>query len=339
MAEMAVWCAGQIVGPADEGSVWAREALPFPETEDLARRHPVATYLARLAPSAMPSQRGALNNVAKLVSGGRHGAWTFPWHCLTYHDMAALRAHLMNHLKHTTANNRMVAVRGVLKECRRLGLMSREAFDQATDVERIKGESLPAGRHVAPHEVAKLMQHLARIQTVSARRDAAAWAILFGTGIRRAELQGLQLHEYDPDGPSLKVMKGKGNRSRIVWLPAWARDFVNEWLEHRGHRPGPLVCAVDKWDNVFPERRITLWTIQDALTRRVEAAGLARITCHDGRRTFVGTLLEAGHDIAKVAKAAGHASPTTTLLYDRRPDHARRDMAASIPDPRGGGVR
>jgi len=190
-------------------------SLPYPETEELARRHPVSTYLARLSPSAQETQRGALHRIARLVSGGLHDAWTLPWHLLTYQDMAALRGHFGASLKHTTANNRMVAVRGVLKECKRLRLMSLEAFEQATDVERIKGESLPAGRHVDPHEVTKLMAHLASVPSVSARRDAAAWAVLFGTGMRRAELRALQVHDYDPEGPSLKVLKGKGNKARI----------------------------------------------------------------------------------------------------------------------------
>jgi len=175
--------------------------------------------------------------------------------------MNALRAHLMNTLMHTTANNRMVAVRGVLKECKRLGLMSLEAFEAATDIERIKGESLPAGRHVEPHEVSKLMRYLATVQTVSARRDAAAWSILFGTGMRRAELRALQLLDYDPDGPSLKVLKAKGNRQRIAYLPKWAKELVDEWLEYRGRRPGPLICALDRWENVYAEQQVTLWTI------------------------------------------------------------------------------
>jgi integrase len=198
------------------------------------------------------------------------------------------------------------------------------------------GRDPAAGRHVEADELELLFKYLGTLETASGARDRATFALLRGTGIRRAEAASLDLAAYAPFRSQLTVEHGKGRKERVVILPEWVISEVDEWLDWRGHDSGPLLCAVDKHDNLYPRHRLHPDTLWERFVAHVEAAGVEHFTPHDLRRTFAGDLLEAGHDLVKVQWAMGHSDPSQTARYDRRGLEVRRDMGASIPAPGGG---
>ena len=111
-----------------------------------ADRHPAPVYLAHLAPGSRRTMRQALEVIADLVSGGQIGAQALPWAQLRYQHTQAIRAALAERYSPSTANKMLSALRGVLKEAWRLGLLDAESYQRAADLPAVRGSTLPAGR-------------------------------------------------------------------------------------------------------------------------------------------------------------------------------------------------
>jgi site-specific recombinase XerD len=69
------------------------------------------------------------------------------------------------------------------------------------------------------------------------------------------------------------------------------------------------------------------------VARRAAEAGVVDVTPHDFRRGLISDLLDDGVDLATVQRMARHASPSTTVRYDRRGERTKRDAArrARVP--------
>lgn len=297
-----------------------------------ADRHPAKVYLKRLAVGSRPTMRNALNTVAALLTAERCTWETMPWHLLRPQHTKALRADLAYRYAPATANKMLAAVRGALRECWELGLMSAEDFQRAASVRAVKGEQLLRGRALAGAELGALFAACGRDKTPAGRRDAALLAVLYGSGLRRSEAVALDVADYDAEQGSLLVRAGKGNKQRICYAASGQGEMVEAWLQARGGIAGPLFCPLVKGGKVKIKRmsdRAVLYIIQ----RRARLAGVAHFSPHDLRRTMIGDLLDAGADISTVQKLAGHANVQTTTRYDRRGEATKKKAALLLEIP------
>ena len=243
-----------------------------------------------------------------------------------------MRAALTQRFAPSTVNRMLSALRCVLKNAWRLGLMDHETYARAVDVENVKAKTLPRGRAVEKDELRALFKVCAADLSPAGRRDAAMLAVLYGGGLRRAELCGLDLTDFDTEGCTLTVRSGKGRRDRTAYLTPQVCQFLRAWTRERGSEPGALFCPVSSTGlvRVTRMRGESLWYI---LRRRQRQAEVEGITPHSYRRAYVTDLLDAGVDVFTVQRLAGHADAITTARYDRRRDEVQRHASAKIRLP------
>jgi integrase len=240
-------------------------------------------------------------------------------------------------------------MKGVLKSSWRLGLMSADERDRASDVEPVRGTRLPPGRSIPRGELRSLFEACAAEANdprMRARgvRDAAMLALLYVGGLRRTELASLRLSDYDPETRTLRI-RGKGNKERAVYAKGGADLLLARWLELRGEGEpeDPLFLPVRKDGAVMHadphgEKKSSPsgQAVYKMVKRRQREANIKGVSPHDFRKTFVGDLLDAIGDLSTVQKLAGHSDPATTARYDRRGERAMREAASHLHVPRSG---
>lgn len=314
-------------------------ALPVPTASNSAavdvRRaetSPAAVYLASLRPTGRYTMLRTLDRIAAMFA---HTWQTMPWAELRYEHVMALRSKLAEDYKASTVNLALCALRRVAKEAWQLGHMPAEEYQKIKAVGSVTGSTLPAGRAIGSGELVAMLRTCVEPVTNAGIRDAAIIAVGYAGGLRRAEIAGLQLGDImEDDGDELTLrVRGKRNKERLVYLDNGAAAAVRDWLAIRGEEPGPLFYSGRKGGHINAGQGMTPQAIRDVIVRRAEAAGVANVTPHDLRRSFVSDLLDAGTDIKTVADMAGHASVTTTARYDRRPEARKKRAARSLHVP------
>src|SRR5205823_7667841 len=107
--------------------------------------------------------------------------------------------------------------------------------------------------------------------TPAGKRDAAILAVLYGCGLRRAELVDLDVDDYDPETGAFRVMSGKGNKARLSYSSQGSRAAVDAWLVVRGaaslRTEGPLFCPINKGGKLAM-RRMTDQAVRKILRKR-----------------------------------------------------------------------
>jgi len=289
-------------------------------------RSPAAVYLAGLAPSGRRTVQGKLDKVARWL--GYPNALAAPWGDLRLQHVVAVRARLLEEGRAPkTVNGTLHALRGVARAALNLGLLPKAEYERLFEVEPARGDRPLPGRALKTREIERLLWACVKHANAKGYRDAALLALLYATGLRRAEVVALDLADFDPESGGLLVRRGKGNKQRRLWVSGGCRAVLQDWLTHRGQKPGPLFLPINKCGRI-EARRMTDQAVYNILKLRATEARIEAFSPIDLRRTFATRLLESGVDALTVQKLMGHAEVTTTFAYDRREGEDQGDEAA-----------
>ncbi|HEU4381925.1 MAG TPA: tyrosine recombinase XerC [Anaeromyxobacteraceae bacterium] len=175
----------------------------------------------------------------------------------------------------------------------------------------------PLPQALPEEEVAALVEAPAGARPLELR-DRALLELLYASGLRVAELTGLDLGDLDLDEGTVRVL-GKRRKERIVPVGRPARRALARWLAEG--RPA-LLAGPDgrrSGDAMFLNYRggrLGVRSVARRLSRWVLAAGLPRhVHPHVLRHSFATHLLTSGADLRGIQELLGHASLSTTQRY------------------------
>ena len=166
----------------------------------------------------------------------------------------------------------------------------------------------------------------------TARRDLCLLELLYGSGLRAAELCGLRFDDLEDGRRRLRVL-GKGSKVRVVPVSDPARDALDDWISHgrevfcarTAAGESPLLPGAGQ--PIFLNQRGHPLTTRD-LRRVVDAHAASPTHPHELRHTFATHLLEGGADLRVVQELLGHADLATTQLYT----HVTKDRLRLVFD-------
>ena len=163
-------------------------------------------------------------------------------------------------------------------------------------------------------------------------RDRAILEMLFCTGMRVSELVSLNIEDINLKRDEFTV-RGKGNKTRVVFLSNQAKYWVGEYLKKRNDvfpamfiRHDRAKCIITKSKD--PKQvRLTPRSMQRMIQRYSKAAGITKkVTPHTLRHSFATDLLFSGADLRSVQSMLGHSSITTTQIYTHVTNKQLRDV-------------
>lgn len=165
----------------------------------------------------------------------------------------------------------------------------------------------------APLDVDEMSQLLSLSQDGPlAIRDWAIMELLYSSGLRLAELVGLDLSSIDLKDDSIPVT-GKGSKTRIVPLGRYAKTSLAKWLPER------LKLAKPEESALFVSQRGTRLSAR-SVQQRMRNWGVWQgidtpVHPHRLRHSFASHLLESSGDLRAVQELLGHADISTTQVY------------------------
>jgi site-specific recombinase XerD len=216
----------------------------------------------------------------------------------------------------STINQRLSAVRKLALEAADNGLIDPHLGNGIKAVKGVKSAGVRSGNWLTKAQAQRLLD-APDVETLKGLRDRAILAALIGSGLRRSEAAQLTFDKVTQREGRWVIcdLKGKGNRTRTVPIPAWAKAAIDAWAEEAGiGNTGRVFRSVHKGGTVSGDR-MSAQAVADVVKKYAEECGFDGLAAHDLRRTFAKLAHKGGAKLDQIQLSLGHASIKTTERY------------------------
>ena len=221
----------------------------------------------------------------------------------------------MESLSPSTINVRLSAVRKMVTEAQRNGMIGREEAANLTDIPNIRQKGTRVGNWLTREQAKELLAVPDR-STLKGKRDYVILALLVGCALRRNELAELDIETIQQREGRwvLADLEGKGRRIRTVAVPIWVKQGIEAWTTTAGIDKGRLLRSVSKSGKVNGDS-LSDWAVWSVVEQSSKQIGIEHFGAHDLRRTCAKLCRKNGGDLEQIKFLLGHSSIQTTERY------------------------
>jgi integrase len=221
----------------------------------------------------------------------------------------------MDHLSPSTINVRLSAVRKLVGEARRNGMIGLEEAANLTDIPNVRQKGTRLGNWLTREQAKELLAVPDR-STLKGKRDYVIIALLVGCALRRQELASLKIEDIQlREGRWVIIdLCGKGGRIRTVAVPIWVKQAIEVWMAAASIEKGRLLRPLSKSGKIVGDE-LGDWAIWSVVEQSSKQIGIEHFGAHDLRRTCAKLCRKNGGDLEQIKFLLGHSSIQTTERY------------------------
>lgn len=208
-----------------------------------------------------------------------------------------------------SVHRKLSALRSFYRYLRMVGLVNVNPMERVTAPKHAR----PLPSFVRESEMDRLLEMMMEDRSFNGIRNRLVLMMFYETGIRCAELLGLQDADVDLASMQVKVT-GKRNKQRIVPFGDELRDEINEYLKARRNECGDAAST-----SFFVTNKGT--ALKPGQIQRIVKKNLSKVTTikkrspHVLRHSFATAMLNNKADLTSIQKLLGHESVATTEIY------------------------
>ncbi|TKJ34647.1 MAG: hypothetical protein CEE38_17405 [Planctomycetes bacterium B3_Pla] len=196
---------------------------------------------------------------------------------------------------------------------------------------------LAPDKYLSDIQLKKLRQYVKDMADLARQRgseraiiDELVVELLTNTGLRASELCDLNIEDLPVSHgkDSVWIRDGKGNVTRVVDIPEKLVKRLERFVKlyRKGAKPNePLLASTNG-------KRMIYRSIYEKMKKLGNKSSIGKLHPHMLRHTYLTRLYNVEHDLRFVQDQAGHASPTTTAIYAKTNNKARKRQVDALDD-------